>query len=213
MFLRNPARRREPLTPEARVRAIRRAWRRAHPARVAALALALAATAEERAAAPDTAAARQQARLCERKSLEEGLAACRAALALGIAPSRRAAVRELLARHLVALERWGDLADHLREDVRLRPLDPAVWQRLGFVLLLAVDATPEALAAFEEAVRLAPADATSRLGMALALQATGRPEEAKGAFEEALRLDPEVFEDRPAARAAFEAARRDEPWP
>jgi tetratricopeptide (TPR) repeat protein len=248
-FLHDPLRRRGPLTPEARVRAIRRAWRRSQPARAVslvsarepasvarhaigkagagsrgrlkkgatALALVLAVTsahAQERsAAAHETAAAREQARLCERKSLEEGLAACKAALALGIGPPRRAAVRELLARHLVALERWGELADHLREDVRLDPMDPAVWQRLGFVLLLAVDATPEALATLEEAVRLAPTDATSRLGLALALQAAGRPGEAKGAFEEALRLDPDVFEERPAARAAFEAAKRDERWP
>lgn len=247
-FLRDPLRRRAPLTPEVRVRAIRRAWRRAHPAGagsvaavkqtapaarpvngrvgagrgrvkkgLTAVALVLAAAGaraqETRTAAPETAAAREQARLCERKSLEEGLVACRAALALGIGPARRAAVRELLAKHLVALERWGELADHLRQDVRLRPMDPAVWQRLGFVLLLAVDATPEALAALEEAVRLAPSDATSRLGIALALQAAGRPEEAKGAFEEAVRLDPGVFADRPAARAAFEAAQRDERWP
>jgi tetratricopeptide (TPR) repeat protein len=247
-FLRNPLRRRGPLTPEARVRAIRRAWRRTQPARAGSLAVAkekapaarpgnaragtargrvkkgatalalVLATAgahaqETRSAAPETPAAREQARLCERKSLEEGLAACRAALALGIGAARRGAVREMLAKQLVALERWGELADHLREDVRLKPMDPVVWQRLGFVLLLAVDATPEALAALEEAVRLAPNDATSQLGLALALQAAGRPEEAKGAFEEALRLDPQVFEDRPAARAAFEAAKRDERWP
>lgn len=181
----------------------------------AALVLAAAgAPAQERVeAVRETAAAREQARLCERKNLEEGLAACRAALALGIGPARRGAVRELLAKHLVALESWGELAEHLREDVRLSPGKPAVWQHLGFVLLFAVDALPEALAALEEASRLAPADAMTRLGLALALQAAGRPQEARSAFEEAVRLDPAVLESRPAARDAFEAARRGERWP
>jgi len=241
-------RRRPSLTPEGRVRAIRKAWRQAHPGRVAAfvaartappvarpaigragagkgasrrgaavLALVLAAAgvrAQERApTAGETAAAREQARLCERKDLEEGLAACRAALALGIGPARRWAVRELLAKHLVALESWGELADHLREDVRLKPTDPAVWQRLGLVLLFAVDAPAEALAALEEASRLTPADAMTHLGLALALQATGRPQEARLAFEEATRLDPTVLEGRPAARDAFGAALRGERWP
>ena len=246
-FLRNPLRRRRPPTIEDRVRAIRRAWRRAHPGRAGTLAAAWSAPPDARPLAGragpgspvkkgatvlaillaaagaraqespppprETAAAREQARLCERRNLEEGLAACRAALVFGIGPARRGAVRELLAKHLVALERWGELAEHLREDVHLRPKDPEVWQRLGFVLLFAMDAAPEALATLEEAARLAPTDATNRLGIALALQATGRPEEAEGAFEEALRLDPGVFEDRPAARAAFDAARRAERWP
>ena len=51
-------------------------------------------------------AAREQARRCEELSGEEGLAACRQAIALGLAPLRRDAVRELLARRLVSLERW-----------------------------------------------------------------------------------------------------------
>jgi tetratricopeptide (TPR) repeat protein len=247
-FLRHPLRAPRPLRPEDRVRAIRRAWRKAHPggktafrvtvaptagarpapakagggrARLkrgaAALAFLLAATGvraqESRPPAGETAAARAQARLCERESDEKGLTACRAALALGIGPARRDAVRELLARHLVSLEKWGELAEHRREDVRLKPKDPAVWQKLGFVLLFAVDATPEALAALEEAVRLGPGDATSRLGLALALQAAGRPEEARGQFEAARRLDPTVFDERPAARAAFSAAQHVERWP
>jgi tetratricopeptide (TPR) repeat protein len=247
-FLRHPLRPSDPLHPEDRVRAIRRAWRKTHPGRkamprvtaasmagarpapakvaagrarvkrgAAVLAFLLAATGvraqESRPPAGETAAAREQARLCERESDVKGLAACHAALALGIGPARRDAVRELLARHLVSLEKWGELAEHRREDVRLKPRDPAVWQRLGFVLLFAVDATPEALAALEEAVRLGPGDATSRLGLALALQAAGRPEEARGQFEEARRLDPTVFDERPAAQAAFSAAQHAERWP
>jgi len=37
--------------------------------------------------------------------------------------------------------------------------------------------------------------------------------EAAGAFEAALRLDDAALDGRPAARAAFEAARRGAAWP
>ena len=211
-----------------RVQAIRKAWRKAHPGvaprrgrvRVAGFALGLALAGGAAAAQPrppatpgETPAAREQARLCERKNLEEGATACRAALALGIGPARRGPVRELLARHLVALERWDELAELLREDVRLDPQNAAAWQRLGLTLLYALDAPAEATGALEEAVRLAPADATARVGLALALLAAGRSKEAAAAFEEALRLDPAVLQGRPAARTALEAARRGESWP
>jgi tetratricopeptide (TPR) repeat protein len=214
-----------------RVEAIRRAWRKAHPGltprkragrgrvRAAGIMLGVALVGAAAAAQPqppprgETPAAREQARLCERKNLEEGAAACRAALALGIGPARRGSVRELLARHLVALERWDELAELQRENVRLDPLSAAAWQRLGLTLLFALDAPAEAAGALEEAVRLAPEDAEARLGLALALQAAGRPEESAAEFEEALRLDPAVLEGRPAAHAALEAARRGERWP
>ena len=161
----------------------------------------------------ETPAAREQARLCERKSLEEGAAACRAALALGIGPERRGPVREMLAKHLVALEKWDELGELLREDVRIDPTRASAWQRLGLTLLFALDEPAEAASALEEAVRLAPGDASSRLGLALALHAASRPKEAAAAFEEALRIDPAALDGRPAARAAMEAASRGEPWP
>lgn len=183
------------------------------------LAMALAASragAAERAtpaARGETAAAREQARLCERKNLEEGVAACRAALALGIGPERRGPVREMLAKHLVALEKWDELAELLREGVRLDSTSAAAWHRLGLTLLFALAQPAEATGALEEAVRLAPRDAPARVGLALALHATGRTKEAAAAFEEALRIDPAVLDGRPAARAAMEAAGRGEPWP
>jgi len=80
-------------------------------------------------------------------------------------------------------------------------------------LMFGLDETAEAVGALEEAVRLAPADASARLGLALALQAAGRAAEAVEELDEALRLDPAVLEGRPAARAALQAARRGEPWP
>jgi tetratricopeptide (TPR) repeat protein len=195
-----------------------RAAGRVRPAR-ALLVLALAApgaAAAEREAAPppgETAAAREQARLCERENLEAGVAACLEALRLGIGPARRGPVREMLTRHLVALERWDELAEVLRENVRLDPKSPAAWLRLGTTLLFALGEAAEATSALEQAVRLAPADAQARLGLALALHAAGRTAEAAAAYEEALRLDPGVLTGRPAARAALEAARRGEPWP
>ena len=179
-----------------------------------AVALALALVASVAAGAErETPAAREQARLCERKNLEEGVAACRAALALGIGPERRGPVREMLAKHLVALERWDELAELLRESVRLDPTSAAAWQRLGMTLLFALGEPAEATGALEEAVRLAPRDAPIRVGLALALHAAGRAKEAASAFGEALRIDPAVLDARPAARAAMEAAGRGEPWP
>jgi tetratricopeptide (TPR) repeat protein len=161
----------------------------------------------------ETPAAREQARLCERKRLEEGAAACRAAIALGIGPERRGPVREMLAKHLTALEKWDELADLFREDIRLDPTRADAWYRLGQVLLFALDEPAEAVGALEEAARLEPRDAPPRVDLALALQATGRAKEAATAFEEALRIDPAVLDGRPAARAAMEAAGRGQSWP
>jgi tetratricopeptide (TPR) repeat protein len=182
---------------------------------VTALATSAAAGAEREtpAARGETPAAREQARLCERRNREEGVAACRAALALGIGPERRGPVREKLAKHLVALEKWDELGELLREGVRLDPASAAAWHRLGLTLLFALGEPAEATGALEEAVRLAPRDAPARVGLALALHATGRTKEAAAAFEEALRTDPAVLDGRPAARAAMEAAGRGEPWP
>lgn len=165
------------------------------------------------AARAETAAAREQARLCERLNLAAGAAACRSALELGIGPARRAALRDQLARHLVALEDWDALADHFREGVRLEPQSALAWQRLGLTLLFALHQPVEAASALAEAVRLSPADAEARLGLAQALVATGRAAEAAEAFAQALRQDPQALEGRPAARAAFEAVRRGESWP
>jgi tetratricopeptide (TPR) repeat protein len=167
----------------------------------------------EAATADETPQAREQAWLCERRDGEAGVEACRAALALGLHRERRAAIREVLASHLVDLERWSELAEHYREDVRLDPEAPEAWFRLGSVLLFALDERAEALAALEEAARLDPTDATTQSVLAIALHSLGRYQEASAAFDEALRLDPSVLEGRPAAQAVREAARRGVPWP
>ncbi len=179
----------------------------------ATLFLALAVLEAAGAERPETAAAREQARLCERKGREEGVAACRAALVLGIGAERRGPVREMLAKHLVALERWDELADLFRESVRLDPASADAWHRLGLLQLFALGEPAEAAGALEQAVSLAPRDAPVRVDLAVALQASGRAREASAAFEEALRTDPAVLESRPAAKAASEAALRGEAWP
>jgi len=177
------------------------------------LAVAATAAAQEPAPGRETAAAREQARLCEQRSLAAGAAACRSALELGIRPDRRAALREQLARHLVRIEDWDALADLFREGVRLEPRSALAWQRLGLTLLFALHETKESVSALQESVRLAPADAEARVGLAQALVVAGRSAEAAAAFEEALHLSPAVLDGRPAARAAFEAARSGASWP
>jgi tetratricopeptide (TPR) repeat protein len=166
-----------------------------------------------RSAAHETAQAREQARLCERLHGEEGVAACRAALALGIAPARRSALRQKLASRLVVLEKWDELAELYREDVQLEPKNAEAWERLGRALLFTLDRRADAVAALEQAVRLAPSDAETRLTFGLALATAGRYTEAVAALHEALRLDPDVLAGRPAARAVLEAAERGQPWP
>lgn len=171
------------------------------------------AAAQEPLPRGETAAAREQARRCERLRLAPGAAACRQALDLGIGPGRRGALREQLARDLVALEDWDALAELLRESVRLEPQNAVAWRRLGLTLLFALHDTAEAASALEQAVLLAPDDAEARVGLAQALVAAGRSAEAAAAFEAALRLSPSALDERPAARAAYEAARRGESWP
>ena len=165
------------------------------------------------ARAAETPAAREQARLCERREGDEAVAACRAALSLGIDPARHGPLRELLAKHLVTLERWDELADLFREGVRVDPGNAEAWQRLGTTLLYALNLPAEAVAALQQAVRLAPADAAARATLGLALTAAHRPDEGAAALEEALRLDPAALDGRPAARAVLDAARQGRSWP
>jgi tetratricopeptide (TPR) repeat protein len=173
-----------------------------------------AQTAEAEAPAGEAAArAREQARLCERLDGEEAIAACRQALALGIGPSRRAGIRQLLSRRLAAVERWDQLAALLRVSVELDPGDAVAWRRLGNVLLFGLGRTEDAVVALGEAVHLAPDEAASRCDLAVALASAGRLSEAVAAFDAAVRLDPAVLESRPAARAVLEAAREGRRWP
>jgi tetratricopeptide (TPR) repeat protein len=162
---------------------------------------------------PESPAAREQARLCEKLTGEESLFACRRAIFLGLSPERLGPVRQILARRLASLERWDELAEHFRRDVALSPLDAEARLRLGSTLLFALGRSHDAVAELAEAVRLAPGVALHRGVLAQAQAASGRLKEAVDDFEAALRLDEHLLDDRPAMRAAFEAARRGEGWP
>ena len=175
-----------------------------------ALALAFFAVA---ARPQEGAAAREQARLCEKFTGEESLAACHRAIELGLGPERLGPVRQIVARRLASLERWEELAEHFRLDAALQPLDPEARLRLGSTLLFALGRPAEAMGELAEAVRLAPDSAVARAFLALAQGASGRLKDAADGFEAALRLDEHLLDHRPAMRAAFEAARRGEPWP
>jgi tetratricopeptide (TPR) repeat protein len=158
-------------------------------------------------------AAREQARICEKLTGEESLFACRRAIDLGLSPERLWPVRQIVARRLVSLERWNDLAEHFRRDVAIHPSDPEARLRLGSTLLFALGRHDDAVPELAEAARLAPEAALPRGLLALAHAASGRLKEAVDHFEEALRLDEDLLDHRPGMRAAFEAARRGQAWP
>jgi tetratricopeptide (TPR) repeat protein len=162
---------------------------------------------------PENAGAREQARLCERLTGEESLAACRRAIAQGLGPERLGSVRQIVARRLATLQRWEELAEHLRGEVALHPLDGEMRLRLGSTLLFALGRPDEAAVELAEAVRLEPASAVARGLLALAEGSSGRLTEAAEGFDAALRLDEHLLDHRPAMRAAMEAARRGEAWP
>jgi tetratricopeptide (TPR) repeat protein len=158
-------------------------------------------------------AAREQARLCESRPGEEGLAACRRAIEMGLGPNRLEAVRELVARRLVSLERWEELVEHFREEVALHPERAEAQRRLGSALLFAVDRPEEALGPLREAARLGTDGVEAQVLLGIALNALGRQQEAVAAFEDAERTDPGLVDRRPASRAVYEAARKAERWP
>jgi tetratricopeptide (TPR) repeat protein len=165
------------------------------------------------AGAVETAASREQARLCERLAGEESLAACQRAIDLGLGPTRLGPVRQIMARRLAALERWVELAEHFRVDVGLHPQDSETRLRLGSTLLYALDRPDDAIVELAEAVSFAPDSALARGTLAVALAARGRAKDAAAEFEAAVRLDEHLLDHRPAMREAFAAARRGESWP
>lgn len=158
-------------------------------------------------------AAREQARLCEDRPGEEGLAACRRAIELGLGPRRLEAVRELVARRLVSLERWDELVDHFRDGVARDPENAEAQLRLGSALLFAVDRPEEALGPLREAARLGTDDVEAQVLLGIAFNALGRQPEAVAAFEDAERIDPSLVDRRPASHAVYEAAKKAERWP
>ena len=154
-----------------------------------------------------------QARLCTRSTGEAAIAPCRKALELGLPVTRQPAIEATLASRLAALERWDEVIDVYRGAISRRPADGVARIRLGAALLHMQDRAAEAEPELREAARLRPEDAEAPVLLGNALALLGRPGEAVTAFEQALRLDPNVLDQRPASRAAFDAARRGENWP
>jgi tetratricopeptide (TPR) repeat protein len=165
------------------------------------------------AAAADAPAAIADARRCWATVGEPGIAACRRALEIGLAPPRASRVELTLATRLAGLGRWDEAADVHRRAVQRRPQDGEAHRRLGAALLHGLARPSDAEAALREAIRLGAGEARTWGDLALALVATGRLPEAVSAFDEALRLDAKFLEGRPGARAAYDAARQGLPWP
>jgi len=141
------------------------------------------------------------------------VAACRRALELGLPPARQPAIEATLASRLSTLERWDEVIEVYRGAVSRRPADGQARIRLGAALLHMQDRAREAEPELREATRLRPEDAEAQVLLGNVLALLGRAPEAVAAFEQALRLDATALDQRPAAKAAYEAARRGEQWP
>ena len=165
------------------------------------------------AKAPDAPAAVQAARLCVELPKEAAVAACRAALTLGLGPRRAGVVRDVLASRLAALERWEEVVAVHREAAAEPGAAAETYVRLGSALLHGVGRAEEALPSLKEAARLDPADAEAWGVLGAALHALGRSAEAAAAFDEAARRDPTWLERHPASQAIADAARKGEAWP
>lgn len=141
------------------------------------------------------------------------MAACRKALELGLPPARQPAIEATLASRLSSLERGDEIVEVYRGAVSRRPADGQARIRLGAALLHMQDRAADAEPELRQAVRLRPEDAEAQALLGGALAQLGRNADAVAAFEQALRLDPKVLDQRPAARAAYDSARRGEKWP
>jgi tetratricopeptide (TPR) repeat protein len=150
---------------------------------------------------------------CVSTPREKGVEACRTALSLRLSLERRIAAQSVLAMHLASVERWEDAVAAYRELVRLRPNDGAARLRLGEALLYGLGRAEDALSVIDAALQLEAGSAEAHGSRGFALASLNRFGEAVTAFEQAQRLDPDYWRSRPAARAVFEAARRNEQWP
>jgi Flp pilus assembly protein TadD len=182
--------------------------------RAAFIAAAVAfATVASSAPARDSGAAALSARQCVDLPKDAGIAACRAALALGLSPRRAGVVRDVLASKLASLGRWEEVVALYREAARDPAPDGEVFMRLGSALVQGVGRPEEALPWLREAARLAPADPEPWGILGAALAALRRNAEAAAAFDEAVRRDASWLDRHPASQAIAEAARKGEAWP
>lgn len=162
---------------------------------------------------PDPVAARLRYRACAAAHRDAGVALCRAALAAGLSDERAARAQLLLARDLVALERWEEALVAYVEALRLRPGDSDAARRVGTTLLYGLDRPGDAEPYLRQALALRPEDAGTHADLGLALNALGRHEEALGEFRAALEDDPLALDERPAAAQAYAASAHARVWP
>jgi Flp pilus assembly protein TadD len=113
---------------------------------------------------------------------------------------------------LVELSRLDEAVDVLRDGARLAPGDAEAQLKLGAGLLHLAGNAEAAVPVLQASLRLRADDARAYGELGLALHRLGQHAEAVAAFAEAERLDGSYFEDRPAARAAYEASKRGEGW-
>jgi Flp pilus assembly protein TadD len=152
-------------------------------------------------------------RRCLESRRDEAVQACRQALQAGPAARASALLRQALVDALVETGRFTEAVDVLREAARTNEADAQVQRRLGSALLHFAGNASDAVPVLQAALRLEPSDAHAYGELGVALHRLGQHPEAVAAFTEAGRLEPSYFEDRPAARAARDAARRGESWP
>jgi tetratricopeptide (TPR) repeat protein len=151
-------------------------------------------------------------RRCLEAPREEAVPACQEALEAGLSASAAAVVRQALVSALVELARYDEAVAALREGARLMPGDAEAQLKLGSGLLHLGGNASEAIPVLQASLRLRGDDARAYGELGLALHRLGQHAEAVAAFAEAERLDAGYFEDRPAARAAYEASKRGESW-
>ncbi len=176
-------------------------------------ACALLASAPTRVTDAAGSRAYQLVRQCLGEQREEAIRACRAALAEGLPARRAAVVNSLLALHLTNAGRFEEAVAAYRALVKLRPDDPEAQLRLSDALLLGQSSPTEALDAVQAALRLRPDWPEALVTLGLTEAALAHFEEAVAAFDAAAARDPEIWERRPTAREAYEAARGGAPWP
>jgi Flp pilus assembly protein TadD len=139
--------------------------------------------------------------------------ACRQALRASVPARTAAALRQALVDALVALLRFDEAVDVLREGAQAGPQDADAQRKYGAALLHFAGNAEAAVPVLQAAIRLRADDARAYGELGLALHRLGQHVEAAAAFAEAERLDPGYFADRPAARASYEASKRGESWP
>ena len=86
-------------------------------------------------------------------------------------------------------QRWDVAASWYEKVLGVRPLESDTWFNLGFVRERAGKAA-EAVAAFNEAVRLNPKQDRAWYGMGFAHARLGQHDAAASAFQEAVKLQP-----------------------